>query len=176
MLFKETKLKGAFLIVPEKLRDERGFFARSFCKNEFKERGLDPEIVQSSISYNRQRHTLRGMHYQLPPGAETKVVRCTRGSIYDVMIDLRKGSRTYCKWASYELTAKNYLMLYIPEGIAHGFITLENDTDVLYQMSEYHAPKLARGVRWNDPAFGVRWPAEKPIMSGKDQNYEDYTP
>lgn len=176
MLFERTDLIGAFVIVPEKLRDERGFFARSFCQNEFREHGLDPDIVQSSISYNRGKHTLRGMHYQLPPGAEAKVVRCTRGSIYDVIIDLRKGSKTYCKWASFELTAENYRMLYIPEGFAHGFVTLEDDTDVLYQMSEYHAPELARGVRWNDPAFGIRWPVERPIISEKDRNYEDFRP
>jgi dTDP-4-dehydrorhamnose 3,5-epimerase len=176
MIFKPTRLEGAFVIMPEKLEDLRGFFARTFCRDEFSSRELDPRIVQCSVSHNRKKNTLRGMHYQIPPKAEVKLVRCTRGSMYDVIVDLRPSSTTYCKWASFELTAKNCRLVYIPNGLAHGFLTLEDDTDVLYQMSETFAPKLARGVRWNDPAFGIHWPVSRPIISRKDQYYEDFRP
>lgn len=176
MKFKETKLKGAYLIVPEFLKDERGFFARSFCKREFRAKGLNPDIVQGNISHNSKKHVLRGMHYQASPGSEEKMVRCTRGSMYDVIIDLRPGSPTYCKWSSFLLTADNFHILYIPKGMAHGFLTLEDRTDVLYLMSEFFNPALARGVRWDDPAFKIRWPAKKVIISEKDRNYEDFKP
>lgn len=171
MKFIETKLKGACIIEPERLEDERGFFARSFCQNEFEAHGLNPRVVQCNISYNKREGTLRGMHYQVAPMAEAKLVRCTRGAIYDVIIDLRPESPTYCQWAPVELTADNRGMLYIPEGFAHGFQTLEDDTEVLYQMSEFYTPDCVRGVRWDDPAFGIEWPLNTKIISEKDKNY-----
>jgi dTDP-4-dehydrorhamnose 3,5-epimerase len=174
--FSETSLPGAFVVELEQLGDERGFFARSFCVREFEEHGLDPYIAQCNVSHNLRKGTLRGMHYQVPPAAETKLVRCTRGAIYDVIIDLRPDSPAYCKWQSFELSVANGRALYIPEGFAHGFQTLEDDSDVLYQMSEYYAPGQARGVRWDDPAFGIEWPVAGPIMSEKDRAYEDFRP
>lgn len=176
MRFSETSLPGAFVVELEQLGDERGFFARSFCVREFEEHGLDPYIAQCNVSHNLRKGTLRGMHYQVPPAAETKLVRCTRGAIYDVIIDLRPDSPAYCKWQSFELSVANGRALYIPEGFAHGFQTLEDDSDVLYQMSEYYAPGQARGVRWDDPAFGIEWPVAGPIMSEKDRAYEDFRP
>ena len=176
MLFSETDLPGAFVVDLEKREDERGFFARSFCVREFEAYGLDPFIAQCNISYNRHAGTLRGMHYQSYPAAETKMVRCTRGRIYDVIVDLRPDSPTYCRWQSFELSEDNYRALYIPEGFAHGFQTLEDKTDVLYQMSEYYAPDCARGVRFDDPAFGIKWPVEHRIISEKDCSYEDFKP
>lgn len=176
MRFTETPLPGAFLVEIEPLEDDRGFFARSFCVREFEAHGLDPYIAQCNVSHNLRRGTLRGMHYQAYPAAEAKLVRCTRGSVYDVIIDLRPESPTYCKWQSFELSVANARALYVPEGFAHGFQTLEDDSDVLYQMSEYYAPECARGVRWDDPAFGVRWPVERPIISEKDRVYEDFRP
>lgn len=172
MKFIETKLKGACIIEPERLEDERGFFARSFCQNEFEAHGLNPRVVQCNISYNKLEGTLRGMHYQVAPMAEAKLVRCTRGAIYDVIIDLRPESPTYCQWAPVELTADNCCMLYIPEGFAHGFQTLEADTDVFYQMSEFHTPDCVRGVRWDDPTFGIEWPLGSRIISKKDMSYQ----
>ncbi len=174
MKFMETKLKGAYIIEPERLEDERGFFARTFCQKEFEANGLNTRLVQCSISYNKRKGTLRGMHYQVAPMAEAKLVRCTRRAIYDVIIDLRQESSTYCKWAAMELTADNRLMVYIPEGFAHGFQTLEDDTEVFYQMSELYAPEYARGVRWDDPAFGIEWPLFKKIVSNKDCKYLDF--
>ncbi len=173
MIFKETELKGSFIIEPQHLEDTRGFFARTFCKKEFEAHGLNPGFVQCSISYNKRKGTLRGMHYQAAPIAEAKLVRCTRGAIYDVIIDLRAHSPTYCKWMAVELNAKNYRMLYIPEGFAHGFQTLMDDTEVFYQMSEFYAPECARGVRWDDPAFGIEWPVPDPILSDKDRSYKE---
>ena len=174
MIFKETKLKGAYIIEIEPLEDERGFFARSFCQKELEEHGLNPCIIQCNISYNKKRGTLRGMHYQVPPYEETKVVRCTMGAVYDVIIDLRKHSRTFKRWAAVELTAQNRRALYIPEGLAHGFQTLEDNTEVFYQMSEFYHPECARGVRWDDPVFGVKWPIEPTIISDKDKNILDF--
>ena len=172
MKFTETRLKGAFIIEPELLKDERGFFARTFCQKEFKVHGLNPKLVQCSLSYNKHRGILRGMHYQVAPKAETKLVRCTQGAIYDVIIDLRPGSPTYCQWIGVELNAKNRKMLYVPEGFSHGFQTLEDDTEVFYQMSEFYAPEYAHGVRWDDPVFGIKWPEVKNcIISKKDSNY-----
>ena len=176
MRFTETSLPGAFVVELEPIGDERGFFARSFCVREFEAHGLDPYIAQCNVSHNARRGTLRGMHYQAAPAAETKLVRCTRGAIYDVIIDLRPDSPTFCKWLSFELSLANGRALYIPEGFAHGFQTLEDDSDVLYHMSEYYAPEYARGVRWNDPAFGIKWPVDRPIMSGKDRSYGDFQP
>ena len=174
MLFTETKLKEAYIIEPEKLEDERGFFARTWCRREFSERGLNPRLAQCSISFNSKRGTLRGMHYQLPPHEEVKLVRCTRGGIYDVIIDLRPYSPTFKQWFSAELTANNRRMVYVPEAFAHGFQTLSDETEVAYYISEFYAPEYARGIRWNDPAFGVQWPLEARIISQKDQSYADF--
>ena len=171
MKFIETKLKGAYLIEPELLEDKRGFFARTFCQKEFEAYGLNPRIAQCNLSYNKHKGTLRGMHYQAAPKAETKLVRCTRGAIYDVIIDLRPESPTYCQWIAEELYAENSKMMYSPEGFAHGFQTLKDDTEVFYQMSEFYSPEHARGVRWDDPAFGIKWPLNTKIISEKDDNY-----
>ena len=174
MIFKETKLKGAYVIELEPLQDERGFFARSFCKREFEQHGLNPAIAQCNISYNKKKSALRGMHYQVAPYEEAKLVRCIRGAIYDVIIDLRPESLTFKQWIAVELTAENRKMLYIPEGFAHGFLTLEDDTEVFYQMSESYHPECARGVRWDDPAFQIKWPMDKVILSDKDRAYKDF--
>jgi len=171
MEFMETRLKGAFIIEPERLEDERGFFARTFCLKEFEAHGLNPKMVQCNISYNKHKGTLRGMHYQAAPMAEAKLVRCTRGAIYDVIIDLRPDSPTYCQWLAEELNTENSKMIYIPEGFAHGFQTMEDDTEVFYQMSEFYSPEHARGVRWDDPVFGIEWPLNTKIISEKDNNY-----
>jgi len=174
MIFKETKLKGAYVIEINPLEDERGFFARSFCAKEFKEHGLNQNIAQCNISYNGKKGTLRGMHYQAAPHEEAKLVRCTMGAIYDVIIDLRPDSSTFKKWIGVELTKENRRMLYVPEGFAHVFQTLEDHTEVLYQMSEFHHPEWARGVRWNDPTFGIFWPVNVEIISIGDQQYLDF--
>lgn len=175
MIFEETKLKGAFLIDPERHSDERGFFWRTFCAREFERHGLNPRVVQCSISFNRKKGTLRGMHYQIPPFAETKLVRCERGSIFDVIIDLRRDSPTFKQYVSFVLTAENGKMLYIPEGFAHGFQTLEDDTVVHYQMSEFYSRDCARGVRWDDSAFGVEWPTvANRIILERDRTYPDF--
>lgn len=171
VIFRETKLKDAYIIEPARLEDERGFFARTFCQKEFEAHSLNPKLVQCSISYNRRKGTFRGMHYQVAPMAEAKLVRCTRGAIYDVIVDLRQGSLTYCQWEAVELNAENRKMIYIPEGFAHGFQTLEDDTEVFYQMSEFYAPEYARGVLWDDPAFGIVFPLKNMIVSEKDKNY-----
>ncbi len=158
----------------EPIRDERGFFARSFCQNDFNEHGLKVNVAQCNVSFNKKKGTLRGMHFQLPPKAEAKLVRCTRGKIYDVVIDLRTGSPTYCQWEAVELSADNYRALYIPEEFAHGFQTLEDNSEVFYQMFEFYAPEYASGVRWDDPAFGITWPLPGPIISERDQSYPAY--
>lgn len=176
MRFHETQLKGAYIIELEKREDDRGFFARSWCTQEFKDQGLNSNLVQCNISFNRQRGTLRGMHYQAPPHEETKLVRCTRGAIFDVIIDIRPESPTFKQWVAFELAAENRKMLYIPEGMAHGFQTLEDKTEVFYQMSEFYHPQSARGVRWNDPAFEIDWPkAHQRMISDKDQSYLDFS-
>ena len=174
MIFTETALKGAFIIEPEQLSDERGFFARTWCQKEFLNHGLNPNIVQCSISYNRKKGTLRGMHYQAAPHEEIKLVRCTAGAIYDVIVDLRKDSSTFRKWISAELNEENRKMLYIPAGFAHGFQTLADNTEVFYQMSEFYTASHARGIRWNDPAFDLQWPAAMQVISEKDANWPDY--
>jgi dTDP-4-dehydrorhamnose 3,5-epimerase len=171
MKFIEIKLKGAYIIEPERLEDERGFFARTFCQKEFEDHELNPRLVQCSISYNKRKGTIRGMHYQIAPMVESKLVRCTKGAIYDVIIDLNPKSLTYCQWIAVELNNENRKMVYIPEGFAHGFQTLENDTEVFYQMSEFYTPEYARGVRWDDPAFGIVFPLKKNILSEKDKNF-----
>lgn len=174
MIFNETKLRGAYIIEPDRLDDERGFFARTFCQEEFKTHGLNPCVAQCNISFNKKIGTLRGMHYQAAPYQEAKLVRCTQGAIYDVIIDLRSDSPTFKQWAAKELTAENRKMLYIPEGFAHGFQTLEGNTEVFYQMSEFYHPEFARGVRWDDPAFGIEWPIDAVILSAKDRDYLDF--
>jgi dTDP-4-dehydrorhamnose 3,5-epimerase len=176
MIFSETKLKGAYVIDIQKLEDERGFFARSWCQREVEQYGLAPQVIQCNISYNKVHGTLRGMHYQLPPYTEAKLVRCTQGSIFDVIIDLRPQEPTFRKWQGFELSASNYKMIYIPRGFAHGFLTLENDTEVFYQMSEFYAPDYSRGVRWNDPLFGINWPHSVKCISQKDQSLPDAQP
>ena len=174
MKFIETKIKGAFIIELERLEDERGFFARTFCRKEFEAHGIKAEMVQCSTSFNKIKGTLRGMHYQAKPHAEAKLVRCTTGSIYDVIVDLRPNSLTFKQWTSVELTAANRRMLFIPEGLAHGFQTLEDNCEVSYQMTEEYHPESASGIRWNDPAFKIKWPLPNPNSSQKDGSYKGY--
>ena len=171
MIFKETVFQGAYLIELEKNSDERGFFARSFCKKEFQQHGISFNIAQSNISFNKNKGILRGMHYQISPHEEEKLVSCPRGAIYDVFIDLRLNSSTYCKWLAVELSAQNYRSLYIPKGFAHGFQALSDDTVVLYQMSEFYHPESARGIRWDDPLFLIEWPSNNQVISVKDRAY-----
>ena len=174
MIFTAAPIPGAYVIDPERLEDERGFFARTWCQREFKAHGLNPGLAQCNISYNRRKGTLRGMHYQAVPHAEARLVRCTSGAIYDVIVDLRPDSVTFKRWFPVELTADNRRMLYIPEGLAHGFLTSRDDTEVFYQMSEFYTPGSARGVRWNDPAFGIEWPQEIQVIAERDRNYPDF--
>ena len=174
MKFEESKISGAFEIAPESIPDERGFFARTWCQNEFALHGLTSRLVQCNISFNTRAGTLRGMHYQAAPHAESKLVRCTQGAIYDVVVDMRAESSTFKKWFGAELTAENHRMIYIPEGCAHGFITLQDNTEVFYQMSEFYKPESARGVRWDDPAFKINWPAKVQVISERDRNYPDF--
>jgi dTDP-4-dehydrorhamnose 3,5-epimerase len=175
MIFHKTILNGAYIIDPERMEDERGFFARSWCRREFEAHGLNPGLVQCNISFNKKKGTLRGMHHQDPPYQEAKTVRCTMGAIYDVIIDLRSKSSTFKQHFGAFLTAENRKTLYVPEGFSHGFLTLEDNTEVFYQMSEYHAPECARGIRWNDPGIGIKWPADVFIISERDRNYPDFT-
>lgn len=175
MRFTETKLRGAFIIEPEPIEDERGFFARTWCRREFEAHGLNPQLVQCNISLNKKKGTLRGMHYQEAPHEEAKLVRCTRGAIYDVIIDLRPSSPTFKEWVPVVLTAESRCMLYVPEGFAHGFQTLEDSTEVFYQMSEFYVPECAKGVRWDDAAFNIEWPADKRIVSARDRQYPDFS-
>jgi dTDP-4-dehydrorhamnose 3,5-epimerase len=175
MIFTPTDLKGAYLIDVERHSDERGFLARTFCEREFAEQGLPMRIVQSSTIQSQGRNTLRGLHYQEAPHREIKLVRCTRGSIFLVMVDLRPGSSTRNDWLGVELTASNERLAYVPEGFAQGYQTLEDDTEVLYQMSHHYVPEAARGVRWDDPAFGIAWPsADERIISDRDQAWPDH--
>jgi len=174
MIFTETKLRGAFIIEPERLEDERGFFARTFDQKEFEAHGLNPRVMQCNISFNKKKGTLRGMHYQMAPYQEAKLLCCTKGAIYDVIIDLRKDSATFKQWIAVELTAENRRMLYIPEGFAHGFQTLKDEAEVFYQMSEFYHPESAKGVRWNDPAFGIVWPDDIWVISDRDRRYPDF--
>ena len=173
MIFKKTDLKGVYLIEIEAIKDERGFFARSFCREEFEKYGLNSNIVQCNISYNKKKGTLRGMHYQVKPHEEAKIVSCVKGSIYDVIVDLRQDSPTYYQWFTVELSTENYKMLYIPEGFAHGFQTLEDNTVVFYQMSEFYHPECSMGVRWDDPAFNIIWPDDERTIAAKDLQYPD---
>jgi len=172
MVFVETVIRGAFILEPERLKDDRGFFARTWSIDEFEEHGLNPRLAQCSISFNKKRGTLRGMHFQLPPYAEAKLVRCTMGAIYDVILDLRRESPSFLGWVGHELTAENRKMVYMPEGVAHGFQTIMDDTEVFYQMSEFHHSESAVGARWNDPAFGIDWPVKDVTVSSRDDNFE----
>jgi dTDP-4-dehydrorhamnose 3,5-epimerase len=175
MIFQSTKIPGVFLIEPERLSDERGFFARTWCREAFLAHGLNSELAQCSVSFNTRCGTLRGMHYQKPPYAEDKLVRCTRGAIYDVALDLREDSPAYKEWVAVELTADNLSMIYIPKGCAHGFQTLEDQTEVSYAISESYHPEASRGYRYNDPSFQIVWPLfELRIVSDKDLNYQDF--
>lgn len=171
LIFVPTPLAGAYIVNSTPLRDDRGFFARTFCRGEFVERGLNPDVAQCNVSHNRQRGTLRGLHFQVEPHAEAKVVRCTQGVVWDVIVDLRAGSSTYRKWFGIELSAGLHNALYVPEGFAHGFQTLTEDAEVLYMMSESYYPESARGARWDDPAFGIEWPIADPTMSERDRNF-----
>jgi len=174
VLFRETKLPGAFVIDLQKHEDERGFFARSWCRKEFEAHGLDPRTVQCNVSFNKVKGTLRGMHYQVAPYAEAKLVRCTRGAIYDVIIDLRRESASYKQHVSEVLSSNNYKALFVPEGFAHGFQTLEDNSEVFYQMSEFYSAEHQRGLRYNDPAFKINWPTDVMVISDRDRNYEDF--
>ena len=174
MNLNKTGFTGVFLIEIEKLNDERGFFARTFDSNFFEDSGLTSKFVQSSISYNVQKGTLRGMHYQVDPYAETKLISCTNGKIFDVLIDLRPDSKTFKKWQSFELDSKHYSSLYVPEGIAHGFQTLEDNSVLSYQISNIYKPDFSRGIRWNDPFFNIDWPVEVSEISKKDLSYVDF--
>ena len=174
MIFTETSLAGASVIDLERNVDERGFFARSYCEREFEAAGLNPAVAQCNVSFNDAAGTLRGMHYQIPPSEEAKLVRCTAGAIHDVIVDLRPDSPTRLQWFGVDLTAENRRMLFIPEGFAHGFLTLEPNTEVFYQMSEFYAPGHARGFRWNDPAIGIEWPGEPAVISERDAEYPDF--
>jgi dTDP-4-dehydrorhamnose 3,5-epimerase len=175
MIFTETELKDAYIIDPEQRADQRGFFARIYCKQEFEQHGLVPHVVQANLSYNHHKGTLRGMHFQVAPHQETKLVRCTRGAIYDVIIDLRPDSPTYKRWIGVELTADNYRMLFVPRGFAHGFQTLADNSEVNYHVSEFYTPGAEGGVRYNDPQFDIVWPLEASVISEKDSNWPDYT-
>jgi dTDP-4-dehydrorhamnose 3,5-epimerase len=174
--FQETKLAGVFEVLLEINSDERGFFARTWCEREFGDHGLAAKIVQCSVSMNKRKGTLRGVHYQAAPFAETKIVRCTTGAIYDVALDLREHSPTFKQWFGTVLSAENRRALYIPEGCAHGFLTLVDETEVLYQMSEFYHPEAGRGIRWNDPTFQIGWPGRAEVISERDRTYPDFEP
>jgi dTDP-4-dehydrorhamnose 3,5-epimerase len=175
LIFTESPLKGAFIVEPERLEDARGFFARTWCEREADIYGLNTRLVQCSISFNIRKGTLRGLHYQASPHQEAKLVRCTMGSLYDVIVDLRRDSPTFKTHFGIVLNAKNRRMLYVPEGFAHGFQTLEDSTEVFYQMSEFYAPASARGVRWDDPAFDITWPPADRVINARDRSYPDFT-
>jgi dTDP-4-dehydrorhamnose 3,5-epimerase len=174
VIFTALRLPGAYAIEPEPAADDRGFFARLWCAKEFSDRGLRTDFMQSSISSNRRRGTLRGLHYQLPPHAEAKLVRCIRGAAFDCVVDLRPESPTYLQWHAIELTAENGRAVYIPEGIAHGFQTLADNTELLYEITAPFAPESARGLRWNDTALSIKWPLDEPILSSRDRSYPNY--
>jgi dTDP-4-dehydrorhamnose 3,5-epimerase len=174
MRFVQTALRDAYIVEPEKHADDRGFFARTWCQQEFRDHGLDADLAQCNLSFNHKRGTLRGMHWQQPPFAETKLVRCSQGAIYDVIVDLRSDSPTYGQWVGVELTAENSRALYVPQGFAHGFQTLSDRAEVFYQMSSFYQPGAAQGFRWNDPAFQIDWPEPVTVMSDRDRTYDNY--
>jgi len=171
MRFRETKLKDVFVVEPELIEDERGFFACSWVPMEFENHGLNPRLVQCNISYNKRSGTVRGMHFQIPPHQEAKLVRCTKGAIFDVALDLRRDSPTRYQWLAAELSAENHRILYIPEGCAHGYQTLTDGAEIFYQMSEYYHPESAAGVRWSDPLFGIEWPLPVTVIAERDATY-----
>jgi dTDP-4-dehydrorhamnose 3,5-epimerase len=174
VIFKPTELPGAYVIEPGRLEDIRGYFARTFCEKDFAAQGLETHVAQCSVSFNHKKGTLRGMHYQVAPLKEVKLVRCNRGAIFDVIIDLRRDSPAFKKHVAVQLDERNGKMLYIPVGFAHGFQTLEDDTEVFYQMSQIYSAEHARGVRWNDPAFGIQWPQDERTILERDRNYPDF--
>lgn len=174
MEFLKTKLPGVFEIRIEAKPDERGFFARTWCQKEFEAQGLAGKLAQCSMSFNKRKGTLRGMHYQVVPHEETKLIRCTQGAIYDVVVDLRPNSPAFKNWIAAELTSEKRNMIYVPQGCAHGFLTLEDGSEVIYQMSEFQHLESARGVRWDDPAFQIKWPAKAEVISMRDRNYPDF--
>ena len=174
MDIRETTLPGVYEVELERLTDERGFFARSWCREEFARRGLNPNLEQCSVSVTTRKGTLRGMHFQSAPFAEAKLVRCTRGSVYDVAVDLRTTSPTFRQWIAVVLTAEKHNMLYVPENCAHGFLTLQDDVEVFYQISESYHPEASFGVRWNDPAFQITWPDKVEVISERDRKYPDF--
>lgn len=174
MIFTPTPLSGAYVVDIEPHEDNRGFFARAWCQKEFEAKGLNTRIVQINIGYNKRRGTVRGMHFQLPPDAEVKAVRCVRGAVYDVILDLRAGSPTYKKWFGVELTESNHKLIYIPEGFAHGYQALRDDTETIYQNSAFYAPSSASGVRYNDPAFQIKWPLPVEVLSEQDKKWPDF--
>jgi dTDP-4-dehydrorhamnose 3,5-epimerase len=173
VLFSPTAIPGVWVIEPERHRDERGFFARTWCAHEFAERALETRVAQCSLSFNHRRGTLRGLHYQAPPFAEVKLVRCTRGALFDIAVDLRPDSPTFRRWVGVELTPENGRALYVPRGFAHGFLTLADATEVAYQISAEYSPAQGRGVRWNDPFFGVAWPGPVEVIAARDRDYPD---
>lgn len=176
MIFHETRIEGAFVVGIEKREDERGFFARVFCRKELEAHGLNADVYQANIGVSRSRGTLRGMHYQVPPHEETKLVRCTVGSVFDVIIDLRSDSPTYKQWMGVELVAEKGTMLYVPQGCAHGYLTLTDNTEIFYLVSQFYSPGAERGVRWNDPAFGIDWPLTTDlVISDRDRNWPDWS-
>ena len=174
MLFHNTPLDGAYIIEPQKISDKRGFFARIWCQNELKEMGLNPEILQSNVGYSVHKGTLRGLHFQKAPHAEVKIVRCTKGTIYDVIVDLRPGSATFKKWFGVELSENNHKMIYAPEGFAQGYITLADESEMYYLTTNFYQPDSASGVRYNDPAFEIDWPIEPQVISDQDMNWPDF--
>jgi dTDP-4-dehydrorhamnose 3,5-epimerase len=176
MKFAETRLAGVYVIDLERIADERGFFARTWCRKELESHALETDVSQCSVSFNARRGTLRGMHFQADPYAETKIVRCTMGAIRDVVLDLRPGSSSFGQWVGVDLTADNRRMVYVPHGCAHGFQTLVDATEVFYQITPSYVPEAARGVRWNDPGFTIEWPLPDPILSDRDRSYPDFAP
>ena len=176
MIFTETPLAGAFVIALEPRDDDRGFFARAFCQNELAQHGLETTVAQANLSFNHRKGTLRGLHMQNPPHGEDKMVRCITGAIFDAIVDLRPGSPTYRQWFGVELSAANRLMLYVPKGFAHGYQSLTDGSEVLYMVTQFYTPGAERGLRWDDPAFGIAWPLPDPILSEKDAAAPDFTP
>jgi dTDP-4-dehydrorhamnose 3,5-epimerase len=175
MIFTETKLHKSYILEIKKIEDDRGFFGRSWCRNELEEKGLNSNIAQANTSFSFKKGTLRGMHFQVHPNEETKLIRCVRGAIFDVIIDLRPDSPTFKEWIGVELTADNYKMLYVPEGFAHGFVTLTDNVEVYYNVTAFYTPGAERGIRWNDPQFEIDWPISPVVISDKDQAHPDFT-
>lgn len=174
MIFTETKLKGAFILEIKKIEDDRGFFGRSWCRKEMEDHGLIGEIVQANTSFSYKKGTLRGMHFQVSPFEEAKIIRCVRGAMYDVIIDLRPDSETFRQWTGVELSQDNYKMFYVPEGFAHGFLTLTDNVEVYYNVTAFYTPGAERGIRWNDKAFNIKWPMEPGVISKKDREHPDF--